>query len=227
MTAKPQALVFDINETLLDMTAIKQGLAPLLNDDDSLVDLWFATLLHHSLVDIASGQFHDFIDIGAAALEMVAHTKGLVVTQPQAKEAIKQHITALPAHNDVTPALRELKSQGFTLVALSNSSIQGLKAQLQYAELTPLFDHVLSTETINTYKPHSAVYHWACQQIGVAPNDAMMVAAHGWDVSGAKATGMQTAFIQRPGKLMYPLGLPPTLSVDSLTTLVQQLSTRF
>ena len=57
----PKAIFFDINETLLDMAEMKHGLAPLLGGNEDLVDLWFANLLHHSLVDIASNQFHDFI----------------------------------------------------------------------------------------------------------------------------------------------------------------------
>lgn len=61
----------------------------MLNGDETLVDLWFATLLHHSLVDIASGQFHDFIDIGAAALVMVAHSKDIEISQSDAKQTIK------------------------------------------------------------------------------------------------------------------------------------------
>jgi len=48
----------------------------------------------------------------------------------------------------------------------------------------------------------------------------MMVAAHGWDVSGAKATGMRTTFVERPGKMMYPLGLTPDHSIASLNELV-------
>ena len=85
----PKVIFFDINETLLDMQAIKTGLASVLNGDETLVDLWFANLLHHSLVDVASGQFHDFIDIGAAALTMVAHSKDISVDEATAKDIIK------------------------------------------------------------------------------------------------------------------------------------------
>ena len=46
----PRVIFFDINETLLDMQAIKTALAAVLNGDETLVDLWFANLLHHSLV---------------------------------------------------------------------------------------------------------------------------------------------------------------------------------
>jgi 2-haloacid dehalogenase len=220
----PKVIFFDINETLLDMQAIKTGLASVLNGDETLVDLWFANLLHHSLVDVASGQFHDFIDIGAAALTMVAHSKDIFVDEATAKDIIKQHITRLPAHDDVVPTLKALQSAGVTLVALSNSSKAGLDAQLEFANIKPYFSHVLSVESVRTYKPHAAVYHWACQQANVKNEDAMMVAAHGWDVSGAKATGMQTAFVERSGKMMYPLGLAPDHSIASLTALIEMIS---
>ena len=207
MTA-PKALFFDINETLLDMAEMKHGLAPLLGGNEDLVDLWFANLLHHSLVDIASNQFHDFIDIGAAVLVMVAHSKGFSVSEDEALNAIKSHITKLPAHGDVAPALAKLQSLNVPLVALSNSSIEGLKAQLEFAGISEYFTHVLSTEKIKTYEPE----------------DAMMVAAHGWDVSGAKAIGMQTTFVSRPGKMMYPLGLTPDFTVEGLAELDQEMN---
>ena len=216
----PKVIFFDINETLLDMQAIKKGLASVLNGDDTLVDLWFANLLHHSLVDVTSGQFHDFIDIGAAALTMVAHSREIALDNATAKHTIKQYITQLPPHDDVIPTLKALQDAGLTLVALSNSSKTGLDAQLEYANILPYFSHVLSVENVRTYKPHAAVYHWACQQANVKNEDAMMVAAHGWDVSGAKATGMQTTFVERSGKMMYPLGLAPDHIIGSLSELI-------
>ena len=218
-----KALIFDVNETLLDINAMNTGLAEVLNGDETLVDLWFANLLHHSLVDVASSQFHDFIDIGAAALVMVAYSKGIQLTQEHAKQTIKQHITSLAPHDDVVSALKALKQKGVTLIALSNSSSAGLDAQLSYANIKSYFDIVLSVESIRTYKPYPSVYHWACQQAEVAPNDALMVAAHGWDVSGAKAAGLNTAFVERPGKMMYPLGLAPDYSVKSLDQLIPSI----
>lgn len=216
-----KALIFDVNETLLDIGAMRAGLASVLDGNETLVDLWFANLLHHSLVDTASSQFHDFIDIGAAALVMVAYSKGISLTQDKAKETIKKHITSLPAHDDVTDTLKALKLQNITLVALSNSSSSGLDAQLSYADIKKYFDLTLSVENIRTYKPFPSVYHWACRQANVTPREAMMVAAHGWDVSGAKAAGMQTMFVERQGKMMYPLGLPADYSVKALGDLIE------
>ena len=50
-----------------------------------------------------------------------------------------------------------------------------------------------------------------------------MVAAHGWDIAGAKAAGMQAAFIARPNKAIYPLAIEPDYIVKDLVELSQKL----
>ena len=51
----------------------------------------------------------------------------------------------------------------------------------------------------------------------------MLVAAHGWDIAGAKQAGWQAAFIARPGKVLYPLAIAPDTVVGGLDELVTQL----
>ena len=50
-----------------------------------------------------------------------------------------------------------------------------------------------------------------------------MVAAHAWDLAGAKAVGLQTAFVQRPGTVLYPLAARPDYVVENLQQLVDLL----
>ena len=219
---KPDTLIFDINETLLDMAAVKDAVAGALGDE-KLVPLWFTTLLHHSLVDSASGRFHNFSDIGAAALVMVGHAHGVSLDADSAKNHIVPAMTSIPPHDDVVPALTRLKQSGFKLVALSNSAQQGLEAQLSNAKVDRLFDTILSVEAIRQYKPHASVYQWAVRQTDSDRASAMMVAAHGWDTSGAKAAGLQAAFVRRAGKMEYPLGIAADLSVANLTELADKL----
>ena len=52
----------------------------------------------------------------------------------------------------------------------------------------------------------------------------MLIAAHGWDVAGAAAAGLQTAFIARKGHALYPLALKPTLTGATLTDIAAQLT---
>ena len=223
ITEKPNVLFFDINETTLDMNAVKTAIAETLDDNADLVPVWFAQLLHHSLVDCATNQYHDFSEIGAASLVMVAHSQGISLSMDEAKAAITGPMTSLPAHADVVEGLRRLKQAGYTLVAFSNSAEAGLNKQLHHAGIRQYFDAVLSVSTMKRFKPFPDVYQWAVETMGVDTHESMMIAAHGWDVSGAKAAGLQTAFIERPGKMMYPLGLAPDLSVPDFLALASAL----
>ena len=60
------------------------------------------------------------------------------------------------------------------------------------------FDCVLSAELARTYKPDAAVYHTAARLLDVEPAQMLMVAAHKWDLDGARAAGLRTAFLDRP-----------------------------
>jgi 2-haloacid dehalogenase len=60
--------------------------------------------------------------------------------------------------------------------------------------------------------------------MNVSISDIMMIAAHGWDMAGASNAGMRTAFIERPGKVLYPLAPAPELTVPNLLKLAEQLS---
>lgn len=109
-----------------------------------------------------------------------------------------------------------LKTTERKLVALSNSFRALVEQQLTGAGLRPFFDEVLSVETLGKYKPDLAVYHWALRLLRVPASQAMLVAAHGWDVGGAKLAGMSTSFVARPGQSLHPLAPSLKLVVDNL-----------
>ncbi|UUO08285.1 haloacid dehalogenase type II [Blastopirellula sp. J2-11] len=220
---KPKVIFFDVNETLLDLESMQDSVAKALGGRKDLLPLWFSTMLHHSLVDSATGQYHPFGDIGTAALMMVAEANGIALTEADARAAIVTPMLQLPPHPDVVKGLQALKDQGYTLVSLTNSTNKGVQTQFENAGLTELFDRRLSIEDIQIYKPHLQTYEWAAKQLDVNLDETLMVAAHGWDVAGAKAAGMQTAFVARPGKVMYPLGMKPDYVVSDLVELAETL----
>ncbi|MFA3789669.1 haloacid dehalogenase type II [Aliiglaciecola sp. SL4] len=224
--SKPKIIVFDVNETLLDLESMRTSIAEALNVKDDLISLWFSTMLHHSLVTTVTGEYHDFGKIGVAALMMVAESNDIEITQEQALTAIKTPLLSLPPHPDVKAGLAALKAQGFMIVSLTNSSNKGVETQFKNAGLTEFFDKRLSIEDIKIYKPDLRSYAWALEKLGVKPEETLMVAAHGWDVAGAKAAGMQTAFIARKGKTLYPLAAKPDYIVEDLQQLVTILQSK-
>ncbi|MDC8830670.1 haloacid dehalogenase type II [Alteromonas gilva] len=219
----PKVIIFDVNETLLDLSPMRETVGKALNGNQALLTLWFSTLLHYSLVSTVSGRFAHFGAIGVAALQMVAHSNGITMSKEDAHKAIIPALLNLPAHPDVKPALATLKQQGFTLACLTNSSTQGVKTQLEYAGLTKYFDARLSIEPLQIYKPDQRAYAWALEQLNVKPAEALMVAAHGWDIAGASAAGMQTAFVARPGQSLYPLANAPDFNVNDIAQLADEL----
>ena len=212
-----------MNETLLDLETMRTSIGEALDGQEELTTLWFSTMLHHSLVTTVTGDYQDFGKIGVAALMMVAQNNDIEITEEQAVTAIKTPLLSLPAHPDVKAGLKALKEQGFKLVSLTNSSNKGVETQFKNAGLTDYFDKRMSIEDIKVYKPDLRAYAWALEQLNIKPEEALMVAAHGWDVAGAKAAGLQTAFVARPGKALYPLAQKPDYVVKDLSELVEIL----
>jgi len=200
-------IVFDVNETLLDMSVLKNKINSLLGSSNGF-RIWFGMLLQYSLVDNCTGTYHDFVSIANATLDMAANALKTEVGENEKKAALAT-IKELPAYPDVPKGLQLLKENGFRLATLTNSPLTTLTAQLQYAKLTEYFEATLSIDTIKKYKPAVETYTWATEQLSANVTDAILIAAHGWDIAGALQAGMQAAFIEREGQSLYPLASSP------------------
>ncbi len=220
----PKIIIFDVNETLLSLEPLKQSVGAALGGRTDLLPLWFSTLLHYSLAETLSGTYHDFGEIGAAALMMTAETQGIVLTRAEAEAAVVPPLCSLPPHPDVRQGLTALRETGcFTLVTLSNSSDAEARSKLEKAGLIDLFDGCFTVEPLRKYKPHPDPYRQVLTALGAAPEEVMMAAAHAWDLMGAANAGLQTAFIARPGKTLYPNAARPDYVAADLLELAEAL----
>ena len=103
----------------------------------------------------------------------------------------------LPAWPDAVDGLARLRSR-YTVVALSNGGFALLTALIKAAGLP--FDAICSAELACAYKPDPQPYRTTAALLDVHPDQVLMVAAHGWDIDGARAAGLHTAFLERPGE---------------------------
>ncbi len=223
--SKPKVIIFDVNETLLDLEALKSSVGKALGGREDLLPLWFSTMLHYSLVETLSDNYHGFGEIGTAALMMVAEKQGIDLSYDDAKTAIVTPLRSLPPHADVVSSLKALAHDGYHIVSLTNSSAQGVETQFLNAGLTDLFEKRYTIESIKKYKPHPDTYQMVLDDLEVKAEDVLMVAAHAWDLAGAKNVGLQTAFVARPGATLYPnVGRPDYVVKDlsELVTLLEQ-----
>ncbi len=98
---------------------------------------------------------------------------------------------------DSVAGLTRLKKR-YVISTLSNGNTSLLVNMGKFGGLP--WDCVLSAELSKHYKPDREVYLMAADLLGLRPDETMMVAAHLGDLRAAKAAGLKTAFVARPGE---------------------------
>lgn len=219
----PSIIVFDVNETLLDIDT----LAPLftrLFGHDRLLREWFAQLVLYSQTMTLSGLYTPFGEIGVGALQMTADIHNVTLTNNDIND-FKQRMSAMPAHPDAVPALTKLCDAGFRLVTLTNSASSAARAPLEKAGLSDFFERSFSVESVEKFKPAPETYQMVADELSVETSELCLVACHLWDTIGAQAVGCQAAFLKRPFNAMLPASnVPiPNFMASDLVTLAEQI----
>lgn len=218
-------LVFDVNETLLDLRALDPCFEKVFGEV-GVRGQWFAQVLQLSFVTTLVGDYVDFAAVGRTALEMVAARRGVSLSAEQ-QTFILSGMRTLPAHADVRPALERLKQSGFRLATLTNNPPAVVQTQLQNAGLAEFFEQMLSVDAVRRFKPVAEVYQRTAQQLGVPSHEMWMIAAHEWDVYGALRAGAHGAFIARPGMVLNGLMPPPEIVGADLGAVADLLIKKF
>ncbi|MEZ0363806.1 haloacid dehalogenase type II [Mycobacterium sp. pUA109] len=224
--AAPPVLVFDVNETLLDI----DGLSPFFErvfGDSAVLREWFGQLVMYSMTLTLSGRYVDYLTLAQQVARMLADIHRVNITDADVHE-LRAGMLTMPAHPDAVDGLTTLRDKGFRLVTLTNSPPNpGGPSALQHAGLAQFFERQFSVDAVGAFKPAPAVYHRVCQELGVAAAACMLVAAHMWDTVGAQSAGYSGALITRPGNArLQGHGLPqPTMVAPDLRDFARQLST--
>ncbi len=216
-----RVLVFDVNETLLDLRALDPEFARVFGDA-SVRGLWFAQLLQSALVSTVTNAYSEFGTLARAALEMIAERRGITLTDEQ-RAQILGGIRKLPPHPEARAALAQLRDAGFRLASLTNSTKQVAEVQLQNAGLAEFFEAILSADSARKLKPAAEAYHLAAKNLGIAPREMRLVAAHAWDVAGALRAGCAAAFVARPGMVLDPLAEKPDVIGKDLREVAEKI----
>jgi 2-haloacid dehalogenase len=220
----PRIIVFDLNETLLDVDALRPLCARIFGDPLVLRE-WFSTVLLYSEVATLAGPYADFSAISAAVIDMIAASRALAVS-PDDRDRIVTGMRTLPAHPDVRESLLRLRDAGFRTVTLTNSAPAAAAQQLTNAGIADLFEQVFSVDAVRRFKPAAEPYRYVATELGVETRALRMVAAHAWDIVGAIQAGCAAAFVARPGKVLYPLAPAPDIVGPDLRAVAEQIAAR-
>ncbi|MDH3730035.1 MAG: haloacid dehalogenase type II [Acidimicrobiia bacterium] len=216
-----EVIVFDVNETLLDVRA----LAPVFRSSvgsDALVAPWFARMLRNSLISTVTDRYRRFDEIGVDALVAVAREAGIDIDIANAR-AVVDGMRSLPAHPDVPAALERLTDSGLELATLTNSAPDVISDQLRNAGIAHCFEQSISVDGIGVFKPHPATYRHAAQRLGTSIDGLRLVAAHDWDVVGALRAGAHAAYVARNAPLTVEAADMPDIVASDLGAIADQI----
>lgn len=180
---------------------------------------WFASFLRDAFALEISGDYRPFRDIASANLSvLLARETGRA--EREAIDHVLHGFTELNPHDDVASAMTALRQAGIRIATLTNGSAKVTTALMERAGIRQFVEHVISIDEIGHWKPHAAVYQSCVEKFGLHPTEVILIAAHAWDIQGARQSGLMTAYVARGGIPLSPAITAPDLEEDSLTEVV-------
>ena len=219
-------IVFDVNETLLDLDSMNPIFDRIFNDPAAM-RLWFADLILYSEALTIAGVYVPFTDIGAAVLHMLASTRGITISDADGAE-LTNRFASMPPHHEVPAALRRLRDHDFRLFTLTDNTLEISGRQLAHGGIIEEFERRFSVdETVRRHKPAPEAYHSVAAALNVDPGDICLIASHVWDTIGAGAAGWQAGLILREGNAPLAVGPQPDYIGKDLDAIADQLIERY
>jgi 2-haloacid dehalogenase len=223
MAALP-LIVFDVNETLLDLQTMEPTFERIFGDK-SAMRLWFADLILYSAALTVAGCYVPFTDIGAAVMKMLADTRGIRIGEGDKRE-LTEKFSTMPPYPEVPGALRKLRDAGFRLFTLTDNLLEVQTRQLEHGGIVDLFERRFSADGVKHHKPSREAYGYVEKELDAKPSQFCLIACHTWDTLGAVAAGWQAALIKRVGNDVLGVGPQPHIVGDDLNDVANQLIVR-
>jgi 2-haloacid dehalogenase len=223
MAALP-LLVFDVNETLLDLETMEPTFERIFGEKGAM-RLWFANLILYSAALTVAGRYVPFTDISAAVMKMLADTHGINIKDEDKRE-LADKFSTMPPYSDVRVALSKLNAAGFRLFTLTNNIIEVQTRQMEHAGIAHFFERLFSVDAVRRHKPAPETYTLVERELGVRPSQLCMIACHTWDTLGAVAAGWEAALVKRAGNDVLGVGPQPHIVGSDLNDVADQLIAR-
>ncbi|MGE6412576.1 haloacid dehalogenase type II [Planococcus kocurii] len=219
MDSSIKAFVFDVYGTLFDVTAIKRECEELYPGyGEKISQTWRSKQVEYFMLRQLMGNYSTLYAITHDALKYALNENDLQPSKENEQKLLAAYLH-LPLYSESKEILTQLKDKN--LVVFSNGSHDMLDPLVKNAGLEELFDQVLSIDDVKEFKPTPASYQYALEQLGIESHEVLFMSSNGWDVSGAKSFGFQTAWINRKGMPVEELDLEPDYIFDDLTGLLK------
>lgn len=184
-------VLLDVNETLLDLSGLQPAFTSL--DMPDALPLWFARTLRNGFALAAANDCRPFADVARATLVSLDPQR----LTPSDADVVLAAFSRLEPHADVEAGLRLLADAGIPAVTLTVGDAETVARIFDDHGIGDLVTGHLSAADFGRWKPAPAPYLAGCLALGLPPGDVTMVAAHSWDLHGARRAGLRTAWISR------------------------------
>lgn len=192
-----KAVVFDAYGTLYDTHSVAAAAEESFPGHGELItQLWRIKQLEYSWLRSLMGRYENFADITRDALAYALRVLGLSADADVIDRLMAKYL-ALDLYPEAAEALAALKTCRRAI--LSNGSPSSLQALVRNSGLDKVFDAIISVDAVKIYKPSPRTYALIEPALGVGPADVLFVSSNPWDVCGAKAFGLNVAWIERVG----------------------------
>jgi 2-haloacid dehalogenase len=215
-------VAFDMFGTLADTSSVTGELAAVCGDRASgVAAAWRRKQLEYMFRVTAMGQFPPFADLTRWSLDGALADSGFSLPESRVARLAGAYRRLRP-YADARPALAALREQGHAIVVLSVGPLTWLEELTgSYRELV---DNLISAEQAGVYKPHPGIYRHLLTTEHSEPQSTWLVSANPFDIIGAGAVGLNTAWCRRqPSVLFDPWGSRPDLVITQLSELAHVL----
>lgn len=183
------------------------------------VKMWRAKQFEYGFLRSITNRHEDFFKVTEDALVYTAKAMNLDLP-PETRKALLNAYLNLEPWPDSVEALRRLKAAGVKIITIANFSEHMLRANADNAEITSLFDKLLSTETNGTYKPDPEAYELGMKHLGLKKEEIVFAAFGGWDAYGAKNFGYPTYWVNRFNLPAEELGIEADATSNNIDGLL-------
>jgi 2-haloacid dehalogenase len=190
-----QAVVFDAYGTLYDIqsvAAITEEAFP--GYGEIITQIWRIKQLEYTWFRSLMRRYEDFSVITKDSLAYTIRVLGLK-HDAATFERIMDKYLHLDLYPDARATLAALKGQ--KLAILSNGSSGMLNALVHNTGLDRVLDATISIDSKKIFKPAPDAYALIESNLGVRPAEVLFVSSNPWDACGAKAFGLNVAWIER------------------------------
>lgn len=229
--AQISTLTFDMFGTVLDLSgsivpAVRDFLVEAGAGDDAAA-VWAdwrtrQRLEQHQDTILMLGH-RGYVDSARRALQHTLQRYSVPYTEASVRDLLRVFERLRP-FDDAQAGLLRL-GERYRLVALSNGD-RALVEHLATNNVEATFDRSLSVDSVGRFKPHPSVYRMAASELGCEPAEIMMVAAHAFDILGARACGYRGAYVNRYRLPYEESALLPDFEVQDFNELADRLLDR-